>query len=133
GTGMASGTSMATPHVAGAIAAIREAVPGASADEIDNALVLSGLAILDPRNGITTPRIRVLDTIDLLESTMVPPGQSGGSPSGGGSANGPPAATASSGGGGGGGCGLVGLEPFLVLGLIRLGRGRRRPGTEGAC
>lgn len=133
GTGMASGTSMATPHVAGAIAAIREAVPGASADEIDNALVLSGLAILDPRNGITTPRIRVLDTIDLLESTMVPPGQSGGSSSGGGSANGPPAATASSGGGGGGGCGLVGLEPFLVLGLIRLGRGRRRPGTEGAC
>ncbi len=128
GTRLASGTSMATPHVAGAIAAIREAVPDASADEIDNALVLSGRPILDTRNGITTPRIRVLDTIDLLETTMVPSAGSGGSQPSGGTASGSPAATASSGGGGGGGCGLVGLEPFLILGMIRIGRRCARSG-----
>jgi len=46
-----------------------------------------------------------------------------------------PAAAASSSdggsGGGGGGCGLVGLEPFLMLGLVRLGRpGRLRRRTR---
>ncbi|MBK7950537.1 MAG: S8 family serine peptidase [Deltaproteobacteria bacterium] len=118
GTRVASGTSMATPHVTGAIAAIREAVPDATVDEIENALVLSGLPILDERNDVTTPRIRVDQAIALLEAA--PPGSGGGG-------GGDPLAS-QSGGGGGGGCGLVGLEPFLVLALVRLGRrGRRRP------
>jgi subtilisin family serine protease len=118
GTRNGSGTSMATPHVAGAFAAIREAVPGASVDEIENALVLAGQPILDGRNGITTPRLRVDQTIAMLESA--------GPPSGGGEAAGDGGDGGSSGGGGGGGCGLVGLEPFLVLALARRGRARRR-------
>lgn len=118
GTRNGSGTSMATPHVAGAFAAIREAVPGASVDEIENALVLAGQPILDDRNGITTPRLRVDQTIAMLESA--------GPPSGGGEAQGGGGDGGSSGGGGGGGCGLVGLEPFLVLALARRGRARRR-------
>lgn len=113
GTRVASGTSMATPHVTGAIAAIREAVPDATVDEIENALVLSGQPILDERNDVTTPRIRVDQAIALLESA--PGGGGGGDP-----------LAPQSGGGGGGGCGLVGLEPFLVLALVRLGRNRRR-------
>jgi subtilisin len=118
GTSVASGTSMASAHVAGAIAAIREAVPAATADEIDNALALSGVPVTDARNGVTTPRIRVEDAITLLEA------------SGGGGST--PAATASSGGGGGGGCGLIGIELFLALGIVRLGRRTKRIGPRKA-
>jgi hypothetical protein len=124
GSAATNGTSMASPHVAGAIATIREAVPGTSASEIDNALALSGVAVFDARNGITTPRIQIAAAITLLESTLPEPTDSGaplanaGSPD-----NASPATTSSS--GGGGGCGLVGLEPFLILGLVRFGRRRR--------
>lgn len=113
GTRVASGTSMATPHVAGAIAAIREAVPNATVDEIENALVLSGAPILDERNGITKPRIRLDQAIAMLETA-----------GGGGGGDADPL-NASDGGGGGGGCGLIGIEPFLVLALVRVGRRRR--------
>jgi subtilisin family serine protease len=130
GSALASGTSMATPHVAGALAVIREAVPDAKPTEIENALALSGKPILDTRNGVTTPRLRVQDAISLLQSTTLPavdpvdpgPGSEGsGTPS---------AARTSSSGGGGGACGLVGIEPFLVLGLVRLGGRRRRAGLR---
>jgi subtilisin len=111
GTSVSSGTSMASAHVAGSIAAIREALPNATADEIENALALSGVPILDLRNGLTTPRIQIQDAIALLEAPVVP------------TVGPPPATTSSSGGGGGGGaCGLVGIEPLLALGLARLGR-----------
>jgi subtilisin family serine protease len=123
GTTTASGTSISTPHVSGSIATIREAVPSASADEIENALILSGIPILDTRNGITTPRIRVQEAVVLLKSTMPEPADPEDPAAAGSSGSGGPAATASS-SGGGGGCGLVGFEPFLVLGLIRLGRCR---------
>ena len=114
GTRNGSGTSMATPHVAGAIAAIREAVPAASVDEIENALALSGQPILDTRNGITTPRLRVDQTIATLAAAAPP---SGSGAEGGGNSSASPSE-----GGGGGGCGLVGIEPFLVLALVRRGR-----------
>jgi subtilisin family serine protease len=122
GTTVSSGTSMATPHVAGSIATIREAIPNATADEIENALVLTGFPVLDTRNGITTPRLQVQEALVLLESTIPDSSDPVDPPPGGGSGSGTPAATSSSGGGGGGGCGLVGLEPFLMLGLVRLGR-----------
>lgn len=111
GTSVASGTSMASAHVAGAVAAILEAVPTATADEIDNALVLTGTPILDARNGVTTSRIEVEDAISLLEG------------SGGGGST--PASTGS-GGGGGSDCGLVGIELFLALGVTRIARHMRR-------
>jgi len=108
---------MAASHVAGGIAAIREAIPSATADEIENALALSGVPVFDARNGITRPRIQVPEAITFLETNGPPPG--------GGNGGTTPAATTISGDGGGGTCGLVGIEPFLVLGLVRLGSGRR--------
>ena len=55
------GTSMAAPHVAGAIAAIRSACPSATADAIENALKSTGKPVVDERQGGTRtwPRIRV--------------------------------------------------------------------------
>jgi subtilisin family serine protease len=53
------GTSMATPHVAGAWAVLKSKFPGASVDQILNVLKSTGKAITDPRNGVTTPRIRL--------------------------------------------------------------------------
>jgi len=54
-----NGTSMATPHVAGAWAVLKQHEPSASVDQILAELVDSGVAILDSRNGITTPRIQI--------------------------------------------------------------------------
>ncbi|MEZ4332716.1 MAG: S8 family serine peptidase [Myxococcota bacterium] len=115
GTRSASGTSMATPHVSGAIAAIREAQPDATVSELENALLLSGEPILDPRNGVTKPRLQVDQTLETLGAAAAGGGGGGSSSSTNGGSGG------SSGGGGGGGCGLIGIEPFLVLPLIRIG------------
>ena len=55
----ASGTSMATPHVAGAWAVLKSANPTATVTDVLNALVNTGKPITDARNGITKPRIQV--------------------------------------------------------------------------
>jgi len=54
-----SGTSMATPHVAGAFAMLRAAFPSASVTDIENALESTGVGIFDSRNGLTIPRIQI--------------------------------------------------------------------------
>jgi hypothetical protein len=66
----ASGTSMATPHVAGAWAVLREAAPNASVSEILASLRDTGLLVRDDRflGGTTVPRIRVLRAL----ATFVP-------------------------------------------------------------
>ncbi len=56
-----SGTSMATPHVAGAIAVLKSRAPQASVNELVAALVNNGVAINDGGSGFTLPRIK-LDT-----------------------------------------------------------------------
>ncbi len=61
-----NGTSMATPHVAGTWAILKQAAPGATVSEILNALRDTGLPITDPRNGVTTPRIRVRQALDAI-------------------------------------------------------------------
>jgi hypothetical protein len=126
GTTIGNGTSMATPHVSGAIAIMREAVASATVDEIENALLLSGMPILDDRNGITKPRLQVDAAVALLASTPIAPESPGGDGSGG-----EPATVASSGGSSGGSsCGLVGIEPFLAWAGLQLALGlskRRRP------
>jgi subtilisin family serine protease len=68
GTGYAtwSGTSMAAPHVAGAFAVIRQALPTLTVSEALNVLQDTGLPVLDTRNGITKPRIRILDALLAL-------------------------------------------------------------------
>ncbi|MBI1235225.1 MAG: S8 family serine peptidase [Alphaproteobacteria bacterium] len=59
GATTASGTSMAAPHVAGALALLRAAHPAASIDAIESALEATGVPITLSANNVTTPRIRV--------------------------------------------------------------------------
>ncbi len=69
GFGSKNGTSMATPHVAGAWALMREADPTATVDEIEAALESTGVTITDTRGGASnrqTPRIQVNDAITEL-------------------------------------------------------------------
>jgi subtilisin family serine protease len=53
------GTSMAAPHVAGAWALIKSKSPAAPVTQVLDALTATGTAIVDPRNGITKPRINI--------------------------------------------------------------------------
>lgn len=66
-----SGTSMAAPHVAGAWALIRQAMPNASVSQVLSALRTTGRPITDTRwwsAGTTAPRINVLEAL----ATLVP-------------------------------------------------------------
>ncbi len=71
GTGFANfrGTSMATPHVAGAFALIKQALPGITVSQALSALQTGGLPVLDTRNGITKPRIRILNALATFDTT----------------------------------------------------------------
>jgi subtilisin family serine protease len=66
--GEAEGTSMATPHVAGAFAALRSKVPTTSAGRIEAALKATGKPIFDPNSGLTLPRIDVTKALKYLRS-----------------------------------------------------------------
>ena len=61
-----SGTSMATPHVAGAWAILKQKKPTATVDEALTALRSTGLPITDSRNGVITPRIQVFSALQSL-------------------------------------------------------------------
>lgn len=60
------GTSMATPHVAGAFAAIRSRLPDATVDAIETALKVSGISIPALSANFTTPFIQVNDALIVL-------------------------------------------------------------------
>jgi subtilisin family serine protease len=68
------GTSMAAPHVAGAIAAIRTVCTSATADAIEAALRNTGTPITDNRPGgtQTKPRIRVDLAVQSLNCALPP-------------------------------------------------------------
>jgi subtilisin family serine protease len=52
-----SGTSQATPHVAGAVAVVRGAFPGETAEDALERLTSTGVPVTDPRNALVRPRI----------------------------------------------------------------------------
>lgn len=54
-----SGTSMASPHVAGTWAVLKSQIPEFSVDQVFQALTRTGPTITDLRNGVVTPRIQV--------------------------------------------------------------------------
>lgn len=76
GYGSNQGTSMAAPHVAGLVTAIRSAVPGATVAQIEAALKDTGLAIVDQRAGgsITKPRVNALAALQALQALQNQPG-----------------------------------------------------------
>jgi subtilisin family serine protease len=66
--GVASGTSMAAPHVTGTFAALRSLHPDASVSDIEAALEDTGVAIHDQRTSgtWTKPRVQVDDAHDAI-------------------------------------------------------------------
>jgi subtilisin family serine protease len=68
-----NGTSMAAPHVAGAIALLRSKNPFATVSEIETALETTGLGVTDQRSGgtITKPRIRVFEAAERLPKSTI--------------------------------------------------------------
>ncbi len=67
-----SGTSMATPHVAGALATLRSAYPDANAEQLVTALQQSNTQITDSRNGITKPRLYLPTALTYLKNLPAP-------------------------------------------------------------
>jgi subtilisin family serine protease len=59
-----SGTSQATPHVAGAIAVLREKNAALIPDQIEDILRSTGVSVTDSRNGLAFPRLDVLAAVD---------------------------------------------------------------------
>ena len=65
--GTASGTSMAAPQVAGAVALLKSFFPQASGNDIFTALT-KGTPFTDPRNNVTTPQLFLTSSLAWLAS-----------------------------------------------------------------
>jgi len=60
------GTSQASPHCAGAAAILLEVQPKLTPDEIESILKATGKPIVDPRNGVITPRLDLLAAVQSV-------------------------------------------------------------------
>jgi subtilisin family serine protease len=65
------GTSAAAPHVSGAFAVLKSAVPTATFRKMREALRVTGRKIIDPRNGVTFPRIQLDEAVKFLLRNIV--------------------------------------------------------------
>jgi subtilisin family serine protease len=70
-----SGTSQAAPHVAGAIAALSAAVPGATVTDLVDGVRTSGVRVFDRRIALSFPRLSLPDALVATQSRV--PGASG--------------------------------------------------------
>lgn len=70
--GTLTGTSMATPHVAGAVALIRASAPSMSVAQIRSLLAEHAVAVTDARNGLVFPRIDLAQVMGTLEAGDAP-------------------------------------------------------------
>lgn len=72
GVSSASGTSFSAPHVAGAVALLRQIDPQLTPDAIEELLESTGRPIVDSRNGITTPRLDLFAAVMKLRLSAKP-------------------------------------------------------------
>jgi subtilisin family serine protease len=75
GISSASGTSFSAPHVAGAVALLRQIDPRLTPDAIEQLLESTGRPIVDSRNGITTPRLDLFAAVMKLRLNAPPRGR----------------------------------------------------------
>ncbi|MBK7897638.1 MAG: S8 family serine peptidase [Candidatus Promineifilaceae bacterium] len=71
GQGVKSGTSMATPHVAGAWAVLKQAMPGASVDEVLAAFQEGGVLVSDNRSSGTVSDMARINVNDALNAFVM--------------------------------------------------------------
>lgn len=64
-----SGTSMASPHVSGALSLLKGMNPNRSVAELLQILKTSGTMVKDPRNNVSVPMINVSAAINLLQKS----------------------------------------------------------------
>ena len=115
GYALASGTSIAAPHVAGAWAAIREAPPDRSVSEILFALQSTGEPLIDSRNELTFPRLDVALALEALGYAEDPDASSDGTEN---PPNPEPRPTPTP----QDRCGLIGLEVLIAAWVVRFRR-----------
>ncbi len=72
GISNASGTSFSAPHVAGAVALLRQIDPQLTPDAIEEVLESTGRPIVDSRNGVTTPRLDLFSAVMKLRLNATP-------------------------------------------------------------